>query len=276
MKDLGRAMSRSKKNAIHTVWLHEMAWQQVQRFRDGRGVVILIPVGSVEQHGYHLPMGTDSMLAIRLSEDAAQRTKAIVTPPLWFGWSPHHLALPGTISVRAEILMEVLFDILRSLAFHGFDRFIIVNGHRIVNIPWMQISAERAQRELGVKVAIFDPAYMGKEIADKLGFGEIGHAEEIETSQMLHAMPHLVQMKKVKDYDRPPKRKLYHVDPRILKDTLCYFPSTAKSMKQISKISGGVSGRPSLATLEKGKRLHEHLVTRLVEVIHEFQRDFGS
>jgi creatinine amidohydrolase len=65
-------MSRSKKNAIHTVWLHEMAWQQVQRFRDGRGVVILIPVGSVEQHGYHLPMGTDSMLAIRLSEDAAQ------------------------------------------------------------------------------------------------------------------------------------------------------------------------------------------------------------
>lgn len=269
-------MTRSKKNEVDTVWLQEMGWQQIQRYREKGGGVVIIPVGSIEQHGYHLPLGTDSLVSIRLAEDAAKLAKAIITPPLWFGWSPHHLALPGTISIRAEVLIEVLFDIMNSLATHGFDRFIIVNGHRIVNIPWMQIAAERAQRELGVKVAIYDPAWMMKEIADQLGFGEIGHAEEIETSQMLHAMPHLVQMKKVKDYDRPPKRKLYHVDPRILKDTLCYFPSTAKSMKQISKISGGVSGRPSLATLEKGKRLHEHLVTRLVEVIHEFQRDFGS
>jgi len=269
-------MTRSKKNEVDTVWLQEMGWQQIQRYREKGGGVVIIPVGSIEQHGYHLPLGTDSLVSIRLAEDAAKLAKAIITPPLWFGWSPHHLALPGTISIRAEVLIEVLFDIMNSLATHGFDRFIIVNGHRIVNIPWMQIAAERAQRELGVKVAIYDPAWMMKEIADQLGFGEIGHAEEIETSQMLHAMPHLVQMKKVKDYDRPPKRKLYHVDPRILKDTLCYFPSTAKSMKQISKISGGVSGRPSLATLEKGKRLHKHLVTRLVEVIHEFQRDFGS
>ncbi|MEW6262414.1 MAG: creatininase family protein [Thermodesulfobacteriota bacterium] len=264
-------MARSKKNEVRTVWLHEMTWPEVKRSRDGGKVVILIPVGSVEQHGYHLPLGTDSLLAIRIAEDAARRTEALVTPPLWFGWSPHHLALPGSLSVRAEVLMEVLFDIVSSLAAHGFDRFIVVNGHRIVNIPWIQISAERAQRELGVKVAIFDPAWMGKEIADQLGFGEIGHAEEIETSQMLHARPQLVQMKKAKDYVHSPQMNLYHVDPRISKDTLCYLPTTVKAMKRIARVSGGVSGQPSRADAEKGKRLHEHLLTRLMEVIHEFQ-----
>jgi len=270
---MGAKMTRSKKNEVDTVWLQEMGWQQIQRYREKGGGVVIIPVGSIEQHGYHLPLGTDSLVSIRLAEDAAKLTKAIITPPLWFGWSPHHLALPGTISIRAEVLIEVLFDIMNSLATHGFDRFIIVNGHRIVNIPWMQIAAERAQRELGVKVAIYDPAWMMKEIADQLGFGEIGHAEEIETSQMLHVMPHFVRMEKAKDYSPSSKRKLYHVDPRIPKDTLCYFPRTVKSMKQIAKLSGGSTGRPSLSTAEKGKQLHEHLVKRLVEVIRELQRN---
>jgi creatinine amidohydrolase len=252
-------------------WLQEMRWQEIQQFRDSGGDLAVIPVGSVEQHGFHLPLGTDSMVAIRLAEDAAQRTEAVVTPPLWFGWSPHHLALPGTISIRPQILIEILFDILSSLTAHGFDKFVIVNGHRIVNIPWIQISAEKAQRELGVKVVIYDPAYMSKEISDKIGFGEVGHAEEIETSHMLHIMPHLVRMEKAKDYISPEK-KLYHVDPRISKDTLCYVPSTARDLKQASKESGGASGRPSLATAEKGKQLHEHLVARLIEVITELNK----
>ncbi len=261
----------SKPQSGDKVLLHERRWQEIQLFRDSGGNLAIIPVGSVEQHGYHLPLGTDSMVAIRVAQDAAERTNVIVTPPLWFGWSPHHLALPGTISIRPQILIEMLFDVLSSLATHGFNRFVIVNGHRIVNIPWLQISAEKAQRELGVKVAIFDPAYMSKEVVDRIGFGKVGHAEEIETSHMLHIMPHLVRMEKAKDY-LPHERKLYHVDPRISKDTLCYTPGTAKDLEQTAKKSGGVSGRPSLATAEKGKELHEHLVARLVEVITELNK----
>ena len=56
----------------------------------------------------------------------------------------------------------MLFDALSSLATYGFNRFVIVNGHRIANIPWIQISAEKARRELGVRVAVYDPAYMSK------------------------------------------------------------------------------------------------------------------
>jgi len=258
----------SKKKSELKVWLQEMGWQGVRQFREDKGDLAIIPVGSVEQHGLHLPLGTDSMVAIRLADDAAQRTNAIVAPPLWFGWSPHHLVLPGTISIRPEILIEILFDIMSSLATHGFRRFVIVNGHRIANIPWIQICAEKAQRELDVKVVIFDPAYMSKEIADQMGFGEVGHAEEIETSHMLHIMSHLVRMEKAKDYVSP-ERALYHVDPRNPKDTLCYVPGSAKDVKQTVGESGGTSGRPSLATAEKGKELHDHLVARLIEVITE-------
>lgn len=254
-----------------TPWLQEMSWQKIQEFRNRGGDLAVIPVGSVEQHGFHLPLGTDSMVAIKLAEGAALRANAIVTPPIWFGWSPHHLALPGTISIRPQILTELLFDVLSSLAVHGFKQFIIVNGHRIVNIPWIQIAAERAQAELGVRVAIFDPAYMSKEIADRMGFGEVGHAEEIETSHMLHIMPQLVSMEKARD-NPVPERKLYHVDPRSPKDTLCYVPSTAKDLKQTTGKAGGVSGRPSSASAEKGKELHEHLVARLAEVMAELKR----
>jgi creatinine amidohydrolase len=262
----------SKPEPKLKVWLQEMRWQEIQQFRDTGGSLAVIPVGSVEQHGFHLPLGTDSMVAIRLAEDAAQQTNAIVTSPLWFGWSPHHLALPGTISIRPQILIELLFDVLSSLAAHGFSRFVIVNGHRIVNIPWIQISAEKAQRELAVKVAVYDPAYMSKEIADRLGFGELGHAEEIETSHMLHIMPHLVRMEEARDYP-PRERRLYHVDPRIPEDTLCYVPSTAKDLERTAGESGGASGRPTMATAEKGKQLHEHLVARLIEVITELNKD---
>jgi creatinine amidohydrolase len=252
-------------------WLQEMRWQEVQQYREKREGLALIPVGSVEQHGLHLPLGTDSMVAISLARDAAQRTESVVTPPLWFGWSPHHLALPGTITIRPEILIEFLFDVLSSLATNGFDRFVIVNGHRIANIPWIQISAEKAQRELGVRVVIFDPAYMEKEIADEIGFGEVGHADELETSHMLHIMPEFVRMDLAEDYV-PPEKKHYHVDPRVAKDTLCWVPSTAKELKQTAGESGGVSGRPTLATAERGERLHEHLVGRLIEVIHELNK----
>jgi creatinine amidohydrolase len=264
-----------KKKPELTVWLQEKRWQEVKQFLDNGGRLAIVPVGSVEQHGFHLPLGTDSMVAIGLAEDAAKQTNAIVTSPLWFGWSPHHMALPGSISIRPHILSELLFDILSSLTHHGFDRFVIVNGHRIVNIPWIQISAEKAKRELGVTIAIFDPAYMSKEIVDQIGFGPVGHAEEIETSHMLYIMPHLVRMDKAKDFS-PPEKKRYYIDPRTPKDTLCYVPSTAKELEQTAKKSGGVSGRPSLANVEKGKQLHEHLVARLVEVITDLNNEQNS
>ena len=251
--------------------IQELKWTDVKNYlkRDNR---IIIPVGSTEQHGTWLPLGTDTFTAICLAEDASEKTGVMIAPPIWVGWSPHHLALPGTINIRAEILIEFLYDMIESLAKHGFKKFIAINGHRIVNLIWMQISAERAQRQLGVKVVIFDPAYMSKQIVDELGFGSVGHAEEIEGSQMLYKYPNLVDINKAKDYV-PEKMKLYHIDPRNLNDTLCYVPSTEDSTKKIAEVSGGSVGNPSLASTTKGKQYHEHLVSRLIEVIEQLKNN---
>jgi len=254
--------------------LQELKWTDVKNYleRDDR---IIIPVGSTEQHGTWLPLGTDTFTAICLAEDASEKTGVMIAPPIWMGWAPHHLALPGTINIRAEILIEFLYDVIQSLAKHGFKKFITINGHRIVNLIWMQIAAERAQRQLGVKVVIFDPAYMSKQIVDELGFGPVGHAEEIEGSEMLYRYPNLVDINKAKDYV-PEEKSLYHIDPRNLNDTLCYVPSTEDSIKKIAEVSGGSVGCPSLASATKGKQYHEHLVSRLIEVVEQLKKRDSS
>ena len=258
-----------------SVWLQENTWQELAERRQQAKDVILIPVGSTEQHGPHLPLGTDTMVAMMLAEDAAVSTQVVVAPPLWFGWSPHHMVLPGTIAVRPEVLIEILFDIIDSLHKHGFAKFVVINGHRIVNISWMQLAAERAQRLLGVKVTLFDPAYMSKEFVGSLGYGPVGHAEEIETSHMLYKAPHLVHMERAKD-NPVAKHDLYSVDPAFAGDTLCYVPSTVKDMQKSVEVAGGTTGTPSRTTSEQGGKYHQHLLGNLVKVIRQLQQTTQS
>ena len=252
-------------------WLQEMSWPEAEAaIREAKGVAI-VPVGSVEQHSLHLPLGTDSYVAITLAEDASEQTGAIVTPPVWFGWSPHHMVRPGTITIRPEVLGDLTYDIMASLKAHGADKIILINGHRIVNVVWMQIAAERAQRELGVTVKIFDPAYMSKDIVGELGFGPVGHAEEVETSHMMYRFPEMVHLEKAKD--NPIKETpLYSVDPCYVHDTLCYVPSSYEHAKKNADIAGGVTGEPSKSDPAKGKVYHDHLVRNLVAVIETLQK----
>lgn len=254
------------------VWLQKMTWEDVkQKTAESKGTIIL-PIGSTEQHGPHLPVGTDTMVANSVAEAAALKAGVLVAPPLWFGWSPHHLVLPGTITIRAEVLIEVAYDMIKSLYSHDFDKFILLNGHRIVNVAWMQIAAERAKRKLGIKVVIFDPAYMSKEFTGDLGWGEVGHAEEIEGSHMWYCYPDLVKMERAQDNPHQHNR-IYHVDPRYSGDTLCYVPSSPAEMERLAEESGGTSGESKKASQALGQRYHEHLVKRMLEVIRFLQEE---
>ena len=252
-------------------WIHNLSWPEVEAHltHDTR---CIIPVGSTEQHGRFAPLGTDSYVAITLAEDASERIGTLIAPPMWFGFSPHHMVVPGTVTIRPEVLIELLYDVLASLATHGFTSFVVINGHRIVNICWMQIAAERAQRELGVTVRIFDPAYMSKEIAEELEFDPIGHGENIEISHMLYRYPELVHLEKAKDNPHTASR-LYHLDPQDPRDTLCYVPATLEAQKKTLEATGDtIGGNPTTSTKERGKAYHDHLVGRLVEVLEGFTR----
>ncbi len=253
-----------------SLWLQDMTWQEAEKMMEESRKTILIPVGSTEQHGYHLPLGTDTMVAVDLAQEAAKKAHVPVAPPIWFGWSPHHMVLAGTITVRPEILAELAFDIISSLSCHGFENFVLINGHRIVNITWLQIAAEKTRRELHVNPVIFDPAYMSKSIIKDMGWGSVGHAEEIETSQMMHCRPAQVKIDRAVDHPQTPQ-SLYSVDPAFDGDTLCYVPSSPEQMKELARTSGGTSGEPTKASAEKGKFYFDHLVTRLVQVVESLK-----
>ena len=93
--------------------------------------VLILPLGSVEQHGNHMPLGTDTVLAHAVSLAAAESLpgNVLVLPPPWYGFSAHHMRFAGSIALSAGTLMAVAEDIVGSLVGQGFRRILIVNGH---------------------------------------------------------------------------------------------------------------------------------------------------
>ena len=246
------------------IWLHEMKWEEVEEALVRSGNIAIIPVGSTEQHGKHLPLGTDSFNAIGLANDAARRTGAVVTPPVWFGWSQHHMWLPGTITLRPEILTELVVDICISLTNHGFKKIVIINGHRMANLPPLQQAAAKVQMISDASVFLLDPYPMSDDIRRELDIPEIGHGDEMETSQMLYLHPELVEMENIVKIIPTSGKKNLEV----------WFPHrnpTGKELKERKKISGGATSYPINASREKGKKLHTALVNKIVKLIEEIK-----
>lgn len=256
-------------NPVNKAWLHHNSWEEVAEYLK-RSQTIVVPVGSIEQHGGHLPLGTDTMVAEAIAESVAIEANVLTTPAVSFGWSPHHMILPGSITIRPEVLIEYLYDIIESLGKHGFNKFLLINGHRMVNISWLQIAAERAKRVLGVDVLLADPAYLTKELSTKENVALMGHADEIETSHMLYIQGDMVHLELAKDYGaiRPEYKE---IDPRNPADCLCYVPSTVAEMEDSVRAAKGASGRPSKASVEFGARYHEWMIKKLVRIIDEWQ-----
>lgn len=121
---------------------------------------ILIPLGACEMHGDHMPLGTDIYNAMEVSRRAAEKADTLVAPPIWSGYSPHHLREPergmGTITMRSQTLLAIIHDTARSLIHHGFNRLIFVNGHTS-NTKVTDPVFRNLRYETGALVAMFKP-----------------------------------------------------------------------------------------------------------------------
>ncbi|MGD8849996.1 MAG: creatininase family protein [Anaerolineales bacterium] len=119
----------SNEGFSRTVQFERMTTTEVARaVKDSKGVAI-IPVGAVEVHGPHLPVGTDSVETYEIGLRAAQKTGVVIVPPLWYGNSRSFMDFPGTISVRPEVLKELARDVINSLLQQGFFKFVVLDGH---------------------------------------------------------------------------------------------------------------------------------------------------
>ena len=108
--------------------LDQSTWQEVEAYLE-RSKGIILPIGSTEQHGPSGLIGTDALAADLVAGGVGERASALVAPPVNFGMAQHHMAFAGTMTLRPETLLAVLVDLLTSLAIHGFERCLIINGH---------------------------------------------------------------------------------------------------------------------------------------------------
>ena len=212
----------------------------------------IVPLGSLEQHGPHLPLSTDSLISERIAALVAEQLRCFVLPSVSFGVSFEHLPM-FNVSLRDSTLSEILQDICVSLSAQGINLIIFINAHH-GNSGVLQYVSQNLASEVRLNTRIYSIDYWS---ALRNG---IDHAGEMETSLILAISPDMVRIKDA----RPNSKKLS-------KSRLAYSVMT-RSPGSFPRITGnGVWGDPRRATKEKGHRLLKEIVTNLIQIISELQ-----
>lgn len=249
-------------------WLAEMTWPEVEAaLAEGRDAALLV-LGATEQHGPHLPLGTDTLLAEELARRLAQRLGCIALPVLPVGCSDEHLAFPGTLSLRTEVLVGVILDVARSLAHHGFHTLILVSAHG-GNANALQRAAARVREEVPALEVIVPAdltteveAELQRAVAQGISPAVAGlHAGERETSRLLAVRPDLVRRSQAA--------------PGYVGDMAAILPRLMREgLRPVTP--NGVLGDPTPADPQRGEAYLEMWVTWLVDRIVESWRDSPS
>lgn len=236
------------------------------------GSVLVLPIASLEQHGPHLPTATDTILATAVAHhgvSAAEDVPALVLPPVWSGYSPHHTPLGGTVTVGFETLLGLISDIVTSAVDNGFDAVLVINGHG-GNAPLVGAAVNTLGPTLP-EVDVLGLTYWDLASAafnDDLRSTDLGgaaHAGEFETSLMLHIRPDLV------GDDRPtePREPVYAEQGRDMHDSGSL--SIYRDWDTVS--SSGIVGDASAASAETGAALFAVLERALADLIGEIHAE---
>lgn len=247
----------------------EMTWPEVKA-ATARPCVAIVPIATLEDHGLHLPIDTDLLLCSSVCELAASRAadRVVLVPPINHGYSPHHMDFPGAITIDAHTLIDYGLDVCKSLAHHGFQRILIVNGHGS-NAPFVDIIARLCvvQTDALAAAVSYWAAPGVREAAESLResepVGGMNHACEFETSIYLALRPDLVDMKQA-------VHELAHRPSKNYWTDLVAGDGPLAMMEHWSQLSdSGVMGDPTKASAEKGRALLDAAANGIVELVDE-------
>ena len=258
--------------STESVWVHELTWQDFHDYVETAAhPTVLVPIGSTEQHGPHLPLGVDGFQAADMAEEIAERTGVLSAPPIWYGDADHHLAFPGTISLSSETVIAVLKDVYRSLLTHGIENIITVNGHRMANNAAIEMAADQIKDEHpDAFLAMIDLVLFGVRIYREMRDGdpEAGfHGGEFETSFIMHKHPDLVKEEEFVAEAGGGWTRFTSNDYVTLDDKVV----TAKSRHDWPDDALGHQGDPTQASALKGEELIERLADNAVEFIDDLE-----
>lgn len=245
--------------------MSDVRWERLTapelRALAGRDALVVLPVASLEQHGPHLPVWTDSFIghavAVRAAE-LARDVPAVVLPPLWLGLSEHHLPFGGTITVDYATFHGILRCVCRSLLADGFRRLFLFNSHG-GNIDPLAVSARELAHEFGLAVATTTITHVAAAEIPRILTAQAGiqHACEGETSLWLHLDPAQVRHDQVAHSVSPGGG----VEPPAGVSRFWSFAERAPVT--------GVRGDPRAATAEKGERLLAAMAEGLAKTMRD-------
>jgi len=241
------------------VWFSELTMKEVKDAAEANKVVIL-PVGSVEEHGIHLPLCTDSVQPEYVTMEAAKKTDSLLAPPLKYGICTVTRAFPGTISISFQSLCRITHEIIEEFIRNDFKKFLILSGHadeeqmaalRLAahKIMWKH-KQESEKRKLRIMVCSdYDFAY---ELRGKYFDEKDGHGGTIETSRVMAIRPDLVRNKGKKNFKKLPRFE-------VIADPSEFLP-------------GGIRGDPTAASAEKGRFINNYIIEEIVRLIEELKQ----
>ncbi len=241
--------------------LTELTRKEVREWFDsGNLKAAIIPTGSTEQHNEHMALSMDTEAAMTISRLTAQKLfpKVIVTPPVAFGICPFFMKRRGTITVREEIFVGLVYDICCSMKTHGVETILIINGHG-GNTRALRSNVDRFSQELGITIDACShwDSISRERRKEFVETGNVpGHADEFETSFALAAFPEKIRRAQYIEND------IYNWEPEQADlDRVGYFDAQWFS-KEFDKSSFEES---HIATAEKGERYIVHAVEWMAE-----------
>jgi creatinine amidohydrolase len=251
----------------------KLTWEEINE-AVALGKIPIVPIGAVEQHGPHLPLDVDMLLSSSVARATAERCaeKALVLPSVAYGYTGHVMDFPGTVNIHYQHFIEYVLDICKSLAYHGFKKIFLLNGHGS-NMPNLDLVARRCNLETDAQCAFtswwlfltvdrdFLPRWRESEYP-----GGCAHAGELETSVYLHLCPNDVRRDRV----RSGKIAFNDRHPRFWYTDLFGSGPVQITSWTSTYLEEGVAGEAELATAEKGKAAFDEAVTRFSEFIGEW------
>lgn len=242
--------------------LEHCTWHEVEAYL-GRSTGVILPIGSTEQHGPNGLIGTDALCAELVARGVGKTTGAMVAPSLNFGMAQHHMAFAGTMTLRPKTLLAVLVDLLSSLAQHGFERCLVINGHggnmATVMAAFSELHADASLAGDGRRPSLrcrlrnwWSPANVAELQKQLFGERDGSHATASEISLSQYALPETI------------KRAI--LDPPLAPAGQG-FTDAADFRRRYP--DGRMGSDPSLASPEAGEKLYRAAVEGLAG---DFQR----
>jgi creatinine amidohydrolase len=241
------------------VFLEHLPWPEVAALRERNGGLLLLPLGATEQHGPHLPICTDTLIASASCAYASAKTGVPALPPLAYTVSAGHTAKwPGTFSLLHETFIASLRQIAAWCAATGWKRLLLVNSH-FGNDASMRVAVDQIRLEhLGrLQIAACSTYQLTPEIWQAFVTDAADlHANKAETDLLLHLAPKLVRKDLLASAD----------DPDRTSDSVFSYPVAQTSLN-------GVTGFPSRATAEDGAKLFAQMGDALAELVERAKTD---